>query len=884
MNEKSSIEKNAAQKQAGLLIQAINGAGEAGRYWLNPSGKTRPRFYPNGVSISPFNALVMALDSDAKGCKTNLFTLFAEAKQRGEPVREHEKGAPFLFYNWNRYVNRNNPEDVIGRQTYLQLEKSEQERYKGIHNREVRTVFNIDQTLLPMVDVQAYEGLLKRDGGTRERGYGENDDRKLHIRINDFLLKMRDNLVPVRMDGSGVAHYDSTRDAVYVPRQKDFEHYHDYVQEVFRQVVSATGHQQRLAREGMVMKDGKAPSEGAVRQERLTVELASGLKMLELGLPARLSPESMALTDYWTRELKENPQLIDIIESEVNNTLDVIHKAERGEKIEYATHRNRRETAKLEKEQPLYHFIADEIAKHPDKEKKTFVVVRDNNGKSADVILPAGASPEAENEVPGMSKQRIRNILGKEGIENVAFYNPDGAWGYHPDDLTFEGKQVSVAKLRNWSMETLSTLDVSEALKRAGQVRFEQVQMIQDDEKRWALYIKPEGKAGYSVYPDKDDLNRFFTTLKQAMQNISAVRGELASKYYLLAESRPELKADLFSTHEEGIDLNQIERVSVYKTRTDGIQCAVTINGEKLPPRSVTPQQWQRMWVADDPVKYKKHLAATLFADVLRKGLAQEQTTGEKASADTDQKQTEKAAVDNPVRNDFSIKDIPESQYERYKQLKEEQPEAIVLFKHGNCYYSSMYDAETIANELNLPPEKERAPYQSDRIIPIFNHDDERTRQQILRLRAYVIECNAVSKKQLDGKAGITTGQDEGTQSGKDRKATDSLKTDSSILEQWKQLKEKHPDAVLLFRKDDSYEAYKEDAGKAGKILNLEIQQRGCTDGRDMGTVAFPSKDLDMFLPKLIRAGCRVAICDQIEPKQEQHWERLEEQARGMKR
>ena len=366
---------------------------------------------------------------------------------------------------------------------------------------------------------------------------------------------------------------------------------------------------------------------------------------------------------------------------------------------------------------------------------------------------------------------RILDYLGKEGIENVAFYNPDGAWGYRPDDLTFEGKQVTVAKLRNWSMETLSTLDVSEALKRASQVRFEQVQMIQDDEKRWALYIKPEGKAGYSVYPDKDDLNRFFTTLKQAMQNISAVRGELASKYYLLAESRPELKADLFSTHEKGIDLNQIERVSVYKTRTDGIQCAVTINGEKLPPRSVTPQQWQRMWVADDPVKYKKHLAATLFADVLRKGLAQEQTTGEKTSADAEQKQTEKAAIDNSAGN------------------------------------------TTPKNEADY------------------------TRQE-----------------------------------------------DPSLLEQWEELKGKHPDTVLLFRKDDSYEAYKEDAGKAGKILNLEIRQRGCTDGRDMETVAFPSKDLDMFLPKLIRAGCRVAICDQIEPKQERHQERQEEHTRGMKR
>ena len=59
MNEKSSIEKNAAQKQAGLLAQALAGAGDAGRYWLNPSGKTLPRFYPKGVSVSPFNALVM---------------------------------------------------------------------------------------------------------------------------------------------------------------------------------------------------------------------------------------------------------------------------------------------------------------------------------------------------------------------------------------------------------------------------------------------------------------------------------------------------------------------------------------------------------------------------------------------------------------------------------------------------------------------------------------------------------------------------------------------------------------------------------------------------------------------------------------------------------
>lgn len=53
-----------------------------------------------------------------------------------------------------------------------------------------------------------------------------------------------------------------------------------------------------------------APSEDAVKQERLVVEVASGIKMLELGLPARLSDENLNLVDYWCRELKENPNLM----------------------------------------------------------------------------------------------------------------------------------------------------------------------------------------------------------------------------------------------------------------------------------------------------------------------------------------------------------------------------------------------------------------------------------------------------------------------------------------------------------------------------------------------------------------------------------------------
>lgn len=52
-------------------------------------------------------------------------------------------------------------------------------------------------------------------------------------------------------------------------------------------------------------------------------------------------------------------------------------------------------------------------------------------------------------------------------------------------------------------------MDVAPAVKQACEVSFDRVQMIQDDKNRWALYIKPENENGYSVYPDKEDVNRF---------------------------------------------------------------------------------------------------------------------------------------------------------------------------------------------------------------------------------------------------------------------------------------------------------------------------------------------------------------------------------------
>ena len=857
--DKSPQEKAAVEREKELLSGALNGAAISGGYWLNASGRTAPRFYPKGPEVSPFNALILGMHADRGGYKTARYFSFNEAKKHGEAVLQGEKGVPFHWYKWEKYVNRNDPSDTMSREDYLQLDKEERKQYKGVRNREIRILFNVDQTTLPDSIPETYRALLESHGGINDRGNLKAEERQLRNAVNHFVAQIKENLVPIRKDGTGTPRYDTAKDAVYMPDQKHFSSYPDYVQELVRQVASATGHRQRLAREGMVMQGGKAPSEDAVKYERLVAELAAGVKMMDFGLPAKMSAESLPLVEYWTQELQENPTLLEAIETDVNNAVEVMRKAERGEKIEYATLLDHKRTTELrEKQKPqvdsresailidiirkggmgvdsrnfaspvekqaflekfnlgfydkkveeallkvhdedpevmeiafteAVHYgtqmaesckeympaewntkgsytVSDSLKGIPDRSTKEMVIVRDKQTGIVDVVLPAGALegghvafPDGDkrpycltpdevmnaqersergakavtNNLPGFSKTRIESALRAQGATFVRFFNKDGLLGFRPDDSYFEGKEVTTAKLEGKELRTLSYIDVSEAVENATSVQFDRIQMLRDDDGRWALYLKPQGETSFSVYPDKEDVNRFFTTIKQGQQEASAeVRHDLANKYYALAQNRPELKVDLFAGPAENADLSKIKRVNIFRTKDERILCAPVIDGiEKVQPRLVTPQQWQRMWAAEDMAEYKTCLAAKLFADVLQQANAQAQSQE--------------------------------------------------------------------------------------------SHQGEQTR----------IAFDANAKGQPFTPA---------------------------MQEQYDQLKGKHPDAVLLFRTGDNYVAYKEDAQTASRILGLDV-----VHGDKADIVSFPFGDLDTHLPKLIRSGQRVAICDQLE-------------------
>ena len=92
---------------------------------------------------------------------------------------------------------------------------------------------------------------------------------------------------------------------------------------------------------------------------------------------------------------------------------------------------------------------------------------------------------------------------------------------------------------------------------------------------------------------------------------------------------------------------------------------------------------------------------------------------------------------------------------------------------------------------------------------------------------------------------------------------------ETPLMRQYKEMKAKNPDAVMLFRMGDFFETFEEDAVIASKVCGITLTKRNNGDAGEVPLAGFPHHQLDTYLPKLVRAGYRVAVCEQVEdPKQ----------------
>ena len=328
MAEENINKKTGAERQAEVLVATLERANKNGGTLLNAGQKAMPQFYDKTLRITPVNALVMAMHSDNGEFKTNSYTMFNETHDRSEAVKKGQKGVPFVWQNLNQYVNKDNAEDKISRTEYNSLADAEKAKYKVNPREDVYTVFNIDQTTMSHVHKEEYAKQVEQFGANRP-----TDEKLLRMDVNKFIQSMKDNLVPIRKDATGIAHYDSKKDTLHIPAQKDFPSYADYVQEVTRQIVHATGVPQRLGREGLSVDGVKTPSEVQQHMEMLVEELASAHRMLELGMTAKMRPQTVEQLPNIISELKADPMMAQKVLHDVNRTVGMIKKAENGEKI-----------------------------------------------------------------------------------------------------------------------------------------------------------------------------------------------------------------------------------------------------------------------------------------------------------------------------------------------------------------------------------------------------------------------------------------------------------------------------------------------------------------------------------------------------------------------
>ena len=738
---------------AAILLGALAAAKANDGVWMNKESKSNAEFIFSHTPVTAYNNIMMNLQSDQKGYRTNVFTLFNNAQKNGVAVKQGEKATPFNWTQWD-YQNLTDKNDIISNKEYEKLSDEEKKMYGKHASRLTQYIYNIDQTTYPAVGGDQFVTLLKEKGAQQE-SLKPSTSASFLKQFDEIKAKHPDVIAIMRKDdsyeiyksdakkaaeathlpvikqeiegkkidtvsfshtmldvhlpniiraGHRVAICDQQEDPklvksvpegkavldraystaktvakqegikyerVMVIQDAKYDKADDKIEvsgmidksvgserlaalqkanDIYRAVVAATGTENRLDRSG---RNSLLPEDDA-KHEKLVQELAAGVLMARQGLPATLSKESQKLIPYWERELKENPKMVGVIERDVNNAVETIDNLIAKRKVDYKAIRGQLPPKMITDKAENYSLAVD-LAKLPSIDTKEVVVIRDRKANKVDVILPAGASVEANNEVPGMRKDRISIALKKEGFNEVKFYNAGGSLGLNKPNNYFEGKDVSLNQLKQYQLVNHKTIDVAQQPKQENKVEIEHFRAIKDDYGRWAFYIKPKNEPQFSVYPPKEHMNKYFSVRNTSDEKTT--RAALANKWYEVAKQFPDVRVDIVNPHPaKDIDMSRIVNPTITKSAQDPKVKLVfaTIDKERH-HAPVNETQWQRMWLADNMAEYKKAVAAVVFEPVLRKGMESQQTQSKVV------KETEKVEV----------KEAPEPEPKQEEQEKQ---------------------------------------------------------------------------------------------------------------------------------------------------------------------------------------------------------------------
>ena len=378
--------------------------------------------------------------------------------------------------------------------------------------------------------------------------------------------------------------------------------------------------------------------------KQLIATVSAGVLSLKQAHPAVLSDQvSNESVESWVQDIKNDPHLLSSLERNVNNTVNTIEKLVKGEQVDYAAINGKSSYNKAES-----FNLVSELNEVVNTSTMSAAVIRNNDGKSASVILSKGIESISENGV--LNNEAFRQALLKQGVKEVKFFNPGGTLGLNKGDSYFEDKSIQIVNFDGKEVVPQQELHLNEQSQNV-EHNFEDVSAVKDDNNRWHLYIKEKDQPYFIIQPEMRDMRRLFEAFKsQDQQAIYDTKTSLGEKYTKLVQQRPELKVDFLMPKVPAEDITRIERANIARDAQDKNKYLIfaTIDGKGY-HHEISREDFRRMWKVDNMQSYKSALAAKVFSNVLHEG----QTVSEAPSVEENQqvKETNSEKVDSPKQS-----------------------------------------------------------------------------------------------------------------------------------------------------------------------------------------------------------------------------------------
>lgn len=378
--------------------------------------------------------------------------------------------------------------------------------------------------------------------------------------------------------------------------------------------------------------------------KQLIATVSAGVLSLKQAHPAVLSDQvSNESVESWVQDIKNDPHLLSSLERNVNNTVNTIEKLVKGEQVDYAAINGKSSYNRAES-----FNLVSELNEVVNTSTMSAAVIRNNDGKSASVILSKGIESISKNGV--LNNEAFRQALLKQGIKEVKFFNPGGTLGLNKGDSYFEDKSIQIVNFDGKEVVPQQELHLNEQSQNV-EHNFEDVSAVKDDNNRWHLYIKEKDQPYFIIQPEMRDMSRLFEAFKsQDQQAIYDTKTSLGEKYTKLVQQRPELKVDFLMPKVPAEDITRIEKANIARDAQDKNKYLIfaTIDGKGY-HHEISREDFRRMWKVDNMQSYKSALAAKVFSNVLHEG----QSVSEAPSVEENQqiKETNSEKVDSPKQS-----------------------------------------------------------------------------------------------------------------------------------------------------------------------------------------------------------------------------------------